>query len=269
MIQQYCRVGILLILLVMLPLDHYAQSPYEMNWKKDGALIVVGVPLAALGIALDRSITALTLEDANNLNRDDIFLPDRFVTSNYSPKASDLSDILLYTCMLSPTLLLASKPIRTDIPVIAGMYLQTMILGVALPAFGKGGIQRIRPYAYNPAVSMEIKLTSETKKSFFSGHTTMSFASMVFLSSVYSSYYPDSNAKPYIWTGSLLLASTVGYLRMAAGSHFLTDVLVGAIVGSAIGYFIPKIHETDQASPEQLMPENSKRVPSIGFQFSL
>jgi membrane-associated phospholipid phosphatase len=238
-----------------------------MNWKKDGALIVVGVPLAALGIALDRSITPLTLEDLDNLNRDDIFLPDRFVTSNFSPKASDLSDILLYTCMLSPTLLLASKPIRTDIPVIAGMYLQTMILGVALPAFGKGGIQRIRPYAYNPDVPLEIKLSSEAKKSFFSGHTTMSFASMVFLSSVYSAYYPDSNAKPYIWTGSLLLASTVGYLRMAAGSHFLTDVLVGTIVGSAIGYLIPKIHETDQPSPELLMPENSTRVPLIAFQF--
>jgi membrane-associated phospholipid phosphatase len=253
----------------MLPLELYAQSPYEMNWKKDGALIVVGIPLAALGIAMDRSVAPLTNEELNNLNRDDIFLPDRFVTYNYSPNASDISDILLYTCMLSPTLLLASKPIRTDSPVIAGMYLQTMILGVALPAFGKGGIQRIRPYAYNPNVPMEIKLTSEAKKSFFSGHTTMSFASVVFLSSVYSSYYPDSNAKPYIWSGSLLLASTVGYLRMAAGSHFLTDVLVGAVVGSAIGYLIPKIHETDHQNPEQSMPENSARVPLIAFQFAL
>jgi membrane-associated phospholipid phosphatase len=253
----------------MFPLDHYAQSPYEMNWKKDGALIVVGVPLAAVGITLDRSVTPLTLDEVDNLNRDDIFLPDRFVTSNYSPDASHLSDILLYTCMLSPTLLLISKPIRNDIPVIAGMYLQSLILGVAFPAFSKGGFQRIRPYAYNPDVPMEIKLRSETKRSFFSGHTTVSFASTVFLSSVYSRYYPDSNAKPYIWTGSLLLASTVGYLRVAAGSHFLSDVLVGAIIGSAIGYFIPKIHETDETSPEQLMPDNSARVPLIAFQFAL
>jgi len=38
------------------------------------------------------------------------------------------------------------------------------------------------------------------------------------------------------------MASTVGYLRYEAGVHFPTDILIGAIVGSAIGYAIPYLH---------------------------
>jgi membrane-associated phospholipid phosphatase len=149
------------------------------------------------------------------------------------------------------------------------MYLETMILGIALPAYGKGGVQRIRPYAYNPIVPIDKKLTAESKRSFFSGHTTMAFASTVFLSTIFSTYYPDSKTKPFIWTGSLLLASTVGYLRINAGSHFLTDVLVGAIVGTTIGYIIPKIHETDDTDPALLIPDVSPRIPLLSFNFAL
>jgi membrane-associated phospholipid phosphatase len=240
-----------------------------MNWKRDGGLIVIGLPVAAIGIAMDRSIDPLTTEEINKLDRNQIFMPDRFVSSYYSDSAARLSDILLYTCLASPILLLSSKSIRNDISVISGMYLESLILGVALPAFGKGGVQRVRPYAYNPDVPMDIKMTSEAKKSFFSGHTTMSFMSMVFFSTIYGTYYPDSNAKPYVWAGSLVLASSVGYLRIVSGRHFLSDVLLGAIVGSAIGYIIPKIHETDEQNPDPGMPTNSPRAPLITLQFAL
>jgi membrane-associated phospholipid phosphatase len=240
-----------------------------MNWKRDGALIVIGIPVAAIGITLDRSIDPLTVEEVNNLDRDKIFKPERFVSYNYSESSANLSDILLYTCLASPLLLLTSKSIQNDFAVISGMYLESLILGVALPAYGKGGVQRIRPYTYNPDVPIEMKVTAEAKRSFFSGHTTMSFTSMVFFSTIYSTYYPDSNAKPYIWAGSILLASSVGYLRIASGRHFLTDVLLGAIVGSAIGYLIPKIHETDTDNLAPVMPNASPRAPMISFQFGL
>ena len=250
-------------------MTNFAQSSYEMNWKRDGALMVVGLPLAAFGVVLDRSITPLTLEEVNNLNRSDIIELDRFISFIHSENAASLSDILLYSCLASPFLLFTSKSIRKDFTVISGMYLESLIFGIALPAYGKGSIQRIRPYAYNPDVPLEKKLTAEAKRSFFSGHTTMGFTSMVFLSTIYSTYYPDSKAKPYIWTGSLVLASTIGYLRMAAGSHFPTDAIVGAIVGSAIGYLIPKIHKTNTQNLESMMPNDSPRTPLISFKFAL
>jgi membrane-associated phospholipid phosphatase len=260
---------IIISILLIFTVEAEAQSPYEMNMKKDGAIILIGLPVVAVGIALDRSIAPLTLDEVNKLDRNDIFKPDRFVSYNYSEKAGALSDILVISCVASPLLLLSSKSIRNDAGIIAGMYLQSLIFGIAIPAYGKGGLQRVRPYAYNPDAPLDMKLTSEAKRSFISGHTSMAFTSMVFLSTVYSTYYPDSNARPYIWAGSLLLASTVGYLRIAAGSHFLTDVIVGAIAGAAVGYLIPKWHETDVSESEIMQSQQSTRAPLISFQFAL
>ena len=109
----------------------------------------------------------------------------------------------------------------------------------------KGSFVRYRPYVYNPDVPLENKLNSDAKMSFFSNHTMTAFASAVFLSTVYSDYYPRSEWKPYIWASSLLMASVVGYLRYEAGMHFPTDILLGAVVGSAIGYTIPYLHRTE------------------------
>jgi membrane-associated phospholipid phosphatase len=268
MIHLFFKSSMIFSLILILPLKNFAQSPYEMNWKKDGALLVFGVPFAAVGISLDRSVDPLTQDELNSLSRDNICKADRFATFNYSESAAELSDILIYTCLASPLLLLTLNPVRNDVAVISGMYLESLILGVALPAYGKGGLQRIRPYAYNEEVSLDKKLTSEARRSFFSGHTTLSFASMVFFSKIYSTYYPQSEFKPYIWTGCLLLASSVAYLRIAAGSHFLTDVLVGSIVGSAIGFLIPKIHETDHPDTEYLLPIDSPRAQLVSFQFA-
>jgi membrane-associated phospholipid phosphatase len=70
----------------------------------------------------------------------------------------------------------------------------------------------------------------------------IAFASASFISTVFSDYNPDSEWKPYIWTGSLLSAGIVGYLRYESGMHFPTDILVGAAVGSILGYAIPWMH---------------------------
>lgn len=39
------------------------------------------------------------------------------------------------------------------------------------------------------------------------------------------------------------LASFVGVLRIAAGKHYPTDVVVGALVGTGVSYGILKMHK--------------------------
>jgi membrane-associated phospholipid phosphatase len=39
-------------------------------------------------------------------------------------------------------------------------------------------------------------------------------------------------------------ATGVGALRVAAGKHFPTDIIVGAVLGSAIGWLVPTLHPT-------------------------
>ena len=72
-------------------------------------------------------------------------------------------------------------------------------------------------------------------KSFFSGHTSSAFAIGTSTAMMLSKEYPEK--KTLIWGSIYTLASATGYFRIAADKHYLTDVLVGAIVGSSVGYF--------------------------------
>ena len=44
---------------------------------------------------------------------------------------------------------------------------------------------------------------------------------------------------PLVWATGLTLGATTGYLRMAADRHYFTDVVTGAVVGSAVGFAVP------------------------------
>jgi membrane-associated phospholipid phosphatase len=78
----------------------------------------------------------------------------------------------------------------------------------------------------------------------------MAFASAVLLSTLFCDYFPESKYKPLVWTGSLLLATTVGYLRFVSGVHFPTDILGGAVFGSAVGFLVPQLHQNSNSSEE-------------------
>jgi membrane-associated phospholipid phosphatase len=106
-------------------------------------------------------------------------------------------------------------------------------------------------------------MSSHTRKSFFSGHTSISFASIVFLARTYAALHPDSRWKPVVWATGISTATLVGILRILSGKHFPTDVLVGALVGSFIGFVIPKLHEV-----EPIAKLGSNRAFQVSFQFS-
>jgi membrane-associated phospholipid phosphatase len=260
------RILTLLLLFCVGGTDVGAQSPYELD-RSDVALTGVGIVLLATDRVLAGNTDPLTLEEIKGLSRDDVFALDRFVTYNYSESAATASDILEWTAILAPLALFTSPDVRSDFSTVGLMYLQTALFSVGTFGVTKGGVTRPRPYVYNENVPIEEKLHPDAKRSFFSGHTTISFSSAVFLSKVYGDYFPDSKWKPYIWGVSLGIAAAVGYLRIAAGKHFLTDVLVGALVGGAIGYLIPKIHETSGNGQGLIYPEGP--APNqVAFQFT-
>jgi membrane-associated phospholipid phosphatase len=63
-----------------------------------------------------------------------------------------------------------------------------------------------------------------------------------FLSSTYFTEYPDSNWKIPVAGLGYALAVGIAANRILSGSHFLTDVLAGAAIGSLYGYLIPALH---------------------------
>lgn len=221
------------------------ESPYTTSWLREGLLIGGGVANGIVASSFNDTVSAITIAELSALDRNSINGFDRFAAGNYSPTASHVSDYMLAASLLSPFgLIIADGRIRQDWDKISVMYLETILWSALLPSYTKGTVQRIRPFAYNTETPLEEREEPETRRSFFSGHASLTFSSAVFLAKVYSDYYPDSDYKPYVWGGSLAVAGTIGYLRVHAGAHFPTDVLVGAIVGSAVGYLIPMLHAT-------------------------
>jgi membrane-associated phospholipid phosphatase len=83
---------------------------------------------------------------------------------------------------------------------------------------------------------------SDYYNSFPSGSTSLAFLSATFLTTTFSLEYPDSKWKLPVIIGSYTLAAGVASMRIASGSHFMTDVLTGAVIGSFYGWIIPFLH---------------------------
>lgn len=226
----------------------FSQSPYKLSWNIDGYIAGAGAMTGLTAVVLDRSVQPPTLQEIDRLSRESINRLDRSATYHYSPSSSTASDVLYTLALAAPAVLLTDKAIRSDWQTLTVMYLETFGWVGAATELTKATARRLRPLVYNPDVPFENKSSSDSRKSFFSGHSSVAFASAVFVSTVYGDYNTNSEWKPYIWAGSLLTASVIGFLRYEAGAHFPTDILAGAVVGSAIGYAIPWMHRKDKES---------------------
>ena len=96
--------------------------------------------------------------------------------------------------------------------------------GVALFLELKRLFRRKRPCALEPHCWAE--LLPPDQFSFPSGHTITAFAVAISLGMFY----------PGILPGLLFCAASVALSRILLGMHFLTDVVAGALIGTALGY---------------------------------
>lgn len=116
---------------------------------------------------------------------------------------------------------------------------ETLMIAMDVNQFVKFIVGRQRPFVR--ALSMDEREqrepTADDNLSFFSGHTTAGFALAVATGMVAS--MRGYRWAPMAWIVGFALATTAAYLRIAADKHYFTDVLTGAVVGSAIGFTIP------------------------------
>jgi len=97
----------------------------------------------------------------------------------------------------------------------------------------KISVGRQRPDAHYGEVGPE----NSSNTSFYSGHTNLTFALAVSSGTVAT--MRGYKLAPLIWGAGLGVAATTGYLRIAADRHYITDVIGGAVIGSAFGFCIP------------------------------
>lgn len=107
-----------------------------------------------------------------------------------------------------------------------GVICFSLATSVAISLGLKYTVNRKRPFVTYPDIIQ--KDSHAGPKSFPSGHASSAFALATSLSLCYPKWYVI--APSYIW------AFTVGYSRMRLGVHYPTDVLIGALIGSACAW---------------------------------
>ena len=100
----------------------------------------------------------------------------------------------------------------------------------------KYSVGRAPPYVWQGTPDLYPSAT-DANLSFFSGHVTFVFAVVVSGSTLF--FMQDMPGAPWVLGFGLAAASFTAYLRIAADKHYLSDVLVGAGVGSLVGWAVP------------------------------
>ncbi|HET9555285.1 MAG TPA: phosphatase PAP2 family protein [Anaeromyxobacteraceae bacterium] len=113
----------------------------------------------------------------------------------------------------------------------------------------KYAVGRQRPFVhYGNYTNPDRRPDPDDNLSFWSGHTAMAFSLAVGAGTV--AHLRRDPGAPWVLGVGLGAATVVGYLRIAGDKHYLTDVLVGAAVGSAAGWAVPWLmHRPETSGP--------------------
>lgn len=231
-------------LLIFSLTSSFSQSPYQLKTGREIGLYSFGLGAIGGGAYFNTKVKPLTMEEILSLNPADLTRFERWVTTQRSSRSHKTSDIILLSSNFYPIVLtFADKRMRRDASTIGVMYSQAAMINLGLTALVKTTVKRTRPFVYQHELSMEERMKTSARQSFWSGHTSQT-ATMCFLSAkLYADYHPDSKWKPVMWTAAATIPAATGIFRMTAGKHFPTDVIVGYVTGAAIGYFIPRLHK--------------------------
>jgi membrane-associated phospholipid phosphatase len=152
----------------------------------------------------------------------------------------------------------------SNVPVDALLVAEAGVLAADVNQLTKLLVGRERPFvhALPPDRKAATRVPADNDLSFFSGHSTETFALAAASGTVAT--MRGYRWAPLLWGVGGTLAATTAYLRIAADRHWLTDVLVGAVVGAGIGFAVPYFFHSakdDSATPSTSAGLHAAAVP--------
>ena len=227
--------------------EHSNEDPYVKGFKYELPFIAVGAGLLTTGFVLQsvNKTKPYTEAELDNLNRADINPFDRPATYNYSMQAVAASDVIRFGVLILPLVFLSTHHTRSDLGSLIVMGLEVGAITYGLTVSIKNIVNRPRPYVYNPDVALDERTNSMSKKSFISGHTSLTAAVSFFTAKVMTDYHPNmkTGIKVAVWSVAATIPAFTAYLRVESGQHFPTDVLAGYAVGAFTGWVVPQLHK--------------------------
>ena len=265
---ELARRVLLLIVIVSSPAiaQEKNSSPYSFSSNLD--LKIVGLSASLLLGSLLMDYAPMSLDNISDLNSKNIPKYDSKAIDNWSLKSIAMSDVLLFSSLAIPGVLMANKKIRNDYQNFSLIWAESLFLTVGITNFTKVLVGRPRPYLYGDKAPRDYRLKKDNKKSFFSGHTSIAAVSWFLMASMYDDYNPNSKISPYLWTSAFLIPACTAYYRYDAGKHFLSDLITGYVVGGAIGMLIPKWHtENSNVNVSLSLQSTGKIKTRLSYKF--
>lgn len=205
-----------------IPKDAWELIKAPAGWSKKEWIIASGVvTMSTLLMVGDKKVRTFFQNNKTELTKDIAY---------FAEKGGSQMQVGLAASYLVGTILKNKKLKKASVLAFSSL----LISGVLVQGL-KQVFARVRPYA--AADQWEFKgpgLRSTEYNSFPSGHTTAAFAVAASISTVYDS----SLVKVLAYSAATL----TGLSRIHDNKHWMSDVFMGAIIGTVSGIFITKRH---------------------------
>jgi membrane-associated phospholipid phosphatase len=167
------------------------------------------------------------------------------VNGYMSATAASWSDRLVFTTLAVPVFAEVGNGVDRQLANHAIVYGQTIGFQLLLDVGVKHAVRRARPYTHNcdPRVEeFRCSQGAEANLSFYSGHSSTAFAAALSGSYLFAAKTDDAWSRRIVWFSELGFAAATAHLRVRAGMHYYSDVIVGTLVGTAFGLAVPYLH---------------------------
>ncbi len=223
------------------------RSPFAIDYYYDLALGLGSVSLTVTGLIMEHRVEGWDGEET--FSKRNINEVDRVWYNEYRPAVDTMGTVTALTNVIAlPVGIYAAEAVMNNLPpgelaTVGVMLTESYLTGYGVRNIIKSIAKRPRPYMYREQWDTDHLEDGDYTLSFPSGHTTDAFMGATFLSYTFCKYYPESRLKVPVIAASYTLAATTGFLRVASGNHFISDVLTGAALGTAVGIVVPFVHE--------------------------
>lgn len=124
-----------------------------------------------------------------------------------------------------------------------GLFAEAIALDGALNEIVKLAVRRPRPLVYDGSVAHGGSVVADNYVSFYSEHSSLAFTAATAYTTLFALRHRDRpGLTAAVGIALFSLASATASLRVVAGKHFYSDVIVGAAIGTGIGAAVPLLH---------------------------
>lgn len=219
---------------------------YTLNFAQDFTITLTAAGMTGLGTFL-----YYRMEIPDDFYDQDELLPwDRPFAGRYSETADRMSDVgtILAVAPLAVGgyALYSGNSTGKEFATFSLMLLQSIGISNGINHAVRALEIWPRPFIYAESGEGKEK-TKEAKAeaygSFFSGHATAAFCIATFTDQWFRTVYKSSPYTSIVRATAYSLAGLESVLRVAAGKHYPSDVIVGALVGTGVSFGVLSLHK--------------------------